>query len=59
MRFFDKYKSDGFFWFRILGYGIVGKDLNKHSLLFSEKVGKTKKIIILNWCFRILKPNNK
>lgn len=57
MKLFSKYKSDGFWWFRIFGYGLCGKDLTKHFLLFSERNGYTKTLRIGKWSITILKPN--
>ncbi len=37
---------DGGFWFRILGYGIAGKDIRKHPLLFSERNNYTRGVVI-------------
>ncbi len=57
MIIFSKYRSNGFFWFRIFGWGIVGKDLSKHYLMFSERKGITKRVELFGWSFRLLKPN--
>jgi len=56
MRFFSKYKDDGFWWFRFWGYGLHGKNIKKHGLLFSERNGYTKYFKIGNWIIKILKP---
>jgi hypothetical protein len=50
------YCNDGFLWFRVFGYGLKIKDVTKHGLIFSERIGKTKKLIIGKWCIGILKP---
>ena len=49
MRLFCGHKSDGRWWFRILGYGIAGKDISKHPMLFSERYGYQKTIRIGKW----------
>lgn len=56
IRFFCKYKDDGFWWFRIFGYGLCGKDLTRHFLLFSERNGYTKTYRFGKWSITILKP---
>lgn len=48
-RFLTYHKSDGFFWFRIFGYGLIFKNLKKHRLLFSERYKIRKSITIGNW----------
>jgi hypothetical protein len=45
--------DDGFCWFRIFGIGLVIKDINKHSLLFSERVFN-KGLQIGKWRIRYL-----
>jgi len=56
MRFFEKYKDDGFFWFRIFGYGLVIKDYKKHGLLFSERYKYEWHLKIGKYLIKILKP---
>jgi len=46
------------FWFRIFGYGISGKNVKTHGLVFSERIGKRKRIQIFGWSFTWLKRNN-
>jgi len=43
-------------WFRIYGYGIMFKDLKKWPMIFSERNGYSKHIIIGGWLIRLLKP---
>jgi len=52
--FFAFYKTSGFFWFRIFGYGLVIKDYKKHGLLFSERYKRNLKIG--KYLIKILKP---
>jgi len=48
----------GLFWFRLFGgYGLHGKNVTTHSLLFSERQKITRRLQIGDWSFRILKPN--
>lgn len=56
-KLFCGYKYDGGFWFRVFGYGLAGKDIRKHPLLFSERYGYTKGIKIGNFFFHILQRN--
>jgi hypothetical protein len=51
-------KVPGLFWFRVFGYGIHGKDVRKHTLLYSERSGSTCRLQIGQWSFRWLKPSN-
>jgi len=44
------------FWIRIFGYGITGKNLKHHSLMFSERNGYVKTLKIFGWSFKWLKP---
>lgn len=56
-RLFYLYVTEGLFWFRFFkGYGVHGKNTNKHKLLYSERNGYTKFIKIGTWRFKILKP---
>lgn len=57
-KWFNAHFSKGLWWFRIFGYGVHWKSLKTHPLLFSERYGYTKKLLIGNWCFGILKPLN-
>jgi len=56
MKWLCGYKQKGMFWFRVFGYGISGKDINIHRLLFSEKYGYRKGIQIRRWRFHFIKP---
>jgi len=57
MRVFTFYKTDGFFWFRIFGYGLVIKNIKKHHLLFTERMGIQKTFKFGNWIVRFLDKN--
>ena len=50
-------RGNGYYWFRIFGYGCLFKDLNKYNLLFSERNGFRKYIRIGNWCISFLKKS--
>jgi hypothetical protein len=58
MKLFCYYRSpnNNFFWFRILGYGLVIKNTNVYPLLFSERMGLRKTYKIKNWSISKLKP---
>lgn len=57
-KFFYLYKTSGLWWFRLWNdYGLHGKDVSKHPLLFSERNGYSKRLQIGSWSFRVLKPN--
>ena len=45
------YKGNGIFWFRLWhnGPGLKFKNLKKHPMLFSERNGYTKHIVIGNY----------
>ena len=49
------YKKVGFGWFRLFGRGVLFKDITKHQMMFSERNGYMKKIIVGNWLIRWLK----
>lgn len=51
------YKTDGFYWFRLFGYGLVIKDLTKYEPLFSERNGYKKRLKIKNWSITFLNKN--
>jgi hypothetical protein len=58
MRVFSGYRSKGFFWFRIFGYGFTIKN-NKHTpLTFSQRFGYRKYLKIGDWVITFLKPHN-
>lgn len=52
---FGWYYRDGFGWFRFFGKGLKWKNMTKYCLLFSERHGYTKGVIIGNWRIGILK----
>jgi hypothetical protein len=54
MKLLAYYKTDGLFWFRIFGYGAVIKNIRKHQLLFSERMGYKKFLKIGNWVVTFL-----
>jgi hypothetical protein len=56
MRIFYYHKSDGFFWFRIFGYGLVFKDLTKYQMRFSERYEYANSIRIGKWLIRPINP---
>lgn len=37
MKIFSCFNTKGIFWFRLLGYGLVIKDIRIYPLLFSER----------------------
>ena len=45
---------DGYWWFRVCGKGIHGKDITRHPLLFSERNGYVKRIQICKWSIKWL-----
>ena len=56
-RFFYIYYKSDIFWFRFFkSYGIAGKNIKNHPLLFSERNGYTKSLKLFGWSFKILKP---
>lgn len=42
-------------WFRLFGRGISWKNIKKHDLLFSEKHGYVRRIVIGHWQFRLVR----
>lgn len=54
--YWEKYS----FWFRLFGYGIAGKNLNKTwKVYFSERNGYRKIYEFLNWKFEFLTPKKQ
>lgn len=51
------YCAEGYFWFRIFGYGLHLKDTNKHPMMFSERNGLTGYWKVGGWIIRVLTPN--
>lgn len=39
MTLWQSYRCPGLWWFRLFGYGVRGKRIAAHPLLFSERVG--------------------
>jgi len=54
---FCYYKQNGFFWVRWFGYGLHIKNIKKHNLLFSQRIGKKGKVF-KNFYFEILRKNS-
>jgi hypothetical protein len=52
------YYCNGFGWFRLFGVGLKWKDLEKHELMFSQRIGKQKYMKIGKWCIGFLPYNN-
>ena len=48
--------DNSMFWFRLFGYGITGKKISIHRLLFSQRNGYRKGFNIFGWYFEFLKP---
>lgn len=53
------YKSPGFFWFRIYGYGLRFADRSKHAPLFSERTGRVKVLKIGKWSILFLRRKDE
>lgn len=51
------YYAEGYFWFRIFGYGLHIKDAKRHQLMFSERNGLTRYWKVGGWVVRVLTPN--
>ena len=51
-RIFSKYKTKGFWWFRVFGYGLSYVNLTNGKLSFSERNGFSRYIKIGRWSFR-------
>ena len=52
---FCYYYRTGFLWFRIFGYGLKIKNWHENGLIFSERMGVNKPLIIGKWAIGILK----
>jgi hypothetical protein len=48
------YSEKGFGWFRVFGIGLHWKDIRIHKLLFSERNGYSKYIILGDWLISYL-----
>ena len=48
---------NGYFYFRIFGYGLHFKNVAKNGLTFSERNGYAKRMQIGDWSIKVLKPN--
>jgi len=55
MKIILSYKTKGFFWFRIFGYGLCIKDVRLHRLLFSQRYGYSKYLKIGHYIITTLK----
>lgn len=51
--YYSKLKKHG--WFRLFGYGLKFKNINYNGLIFSERNGYSKYIIVNNWLISFLK----
>ncbi len=56
--FFCHYSNNRYFWFRIKGYGLHIKDVNRHGLMPNERSGLRKRIQIGKWSIRTLTPDS-
>ena len=54
-KLFCYYRIKGFFWFRVFGYGIKGKNLKIHYPMFSERYGFTSHYVVFGWSFGVLR----
>jgi hypothetical protein len=52
----SSYHEPGYFWFRILGYGLHFKDTRRHALLFSERNNIGRSLSVFGWRISGLKP---
>lgn len=50
------HKSDGYFWFRIFGWGIHFVDRFKHTPLFSVRNGYVKEYTLGKYAYKFLRP---
>ena len=48
------YKEQGLWWIRVFGFGLHAKNILVHDLLFSERSGYSKSIIIGKWIIKLL-----
>ena len=48
------YISKDFFWVRVYRWGVVGKNLSIHPLMFTERSGTVKRFELFGWSFKIL-----
>lgn len=53
------YFTDGYWWARVFknGWGVHYRNVMKHGLFFSERIGATKQLAIGKHVFTILKPS--
>lgn len=52
------YATKGLLWFRVFdGYGLHIKDITRHPLIFSERMGITRRVSIGKWSIKLLKPS--
>lgn len=59
MKNFYYHKSDGFIWFRLFGYGLSIKNINKFQLTFSQRNGYRKYFLLFNkYCISPLNKKN-
>lgn len=55
----DYYYSDGFGWLRVFGIGLLWKNTKKHDLIFSEREGYRKYIMIGKYLIRFLRARKQ
>jgi len=55
-KFIEHFTEDGFFWFRVFGFGLHFSDRNKRTPLFSERNGYVKRLHFANWSIGYLNP---
>jgi hypothetical protein len=57
MRAVQWYSARGVFWFRVFGWGLHIKDTAIHPLVFSERVGTRRKLMIGALAIGLLPPD--
>lgn len=55
MQIFSWHRSEGYFWFRLFGYGVHLVDRSKHKPLFSVRNGYTKEYKVGKFGFKFLR----
>lgn len=46
----------GFGWFRVLGFGLTWKDSSRHRLVYSERAGVRRRLVIGRWRLGVCTP---
>lgn len=54
-RIFCSHKSDGFWWFRVFGIGLHGKDISKNPPMFSDRNFVSCYLQINKWRIKFIK----